>query len=102
MQFSNFDSRNFLQRRWERSWYMQNGFKPMLQVLASEVAPAVLIVEGQYLAAGTWYKTPAIPSLGLISHSFSPHRSIMGSPCSGVDNLAIQDYDDFKLGKHSQ
>lgn len=77
---------------------MAAGIISMLQVLASEVAPAVLIMEGQQLANGTWYlsRTPAIPSLGLISQaSWDP-------PCSDVDNLSIRDYHDFKLGQHSQ
>jgi hypothetical protein len=65
--------------------------KSMLQVLASEVAPVVLILEGQHLAYGTWYldRTPAFPSLGLISHSFPPHRASWDPPYSDVDNLSI-------------
>jgi hypothetical protein len=79
--------------------------KSMLQVLASEVAPAVLIGEGQKLADGTWYlsHTPAIPSLGLIiSHSFPPHPASWDPPCSDVDNLSIRNHHDSTLEQYSQ
>jgi hypothetical protein len=67
----------------------------MLQVLASEVAPALLIVVGQHFSDGTWYISQFIPPQFLrsalfptvsrpIEHHGIPHAPMWTTSQSGL------------------
>jgi hypothetical protein len=78
--------------------------KSMLQVLASEVTPAVLILEGQHLADGTWYldRTPRISFARPYFSQRPAPWSVMGSPVLRCGQPLNLDYHDSTVEQHSQ